>query len=87
MKSPIWENEKALKVWIWCLVKATHIERMQIVGQQKVLLQKGEFVFRQKEGKRRVTDVREYGLQVHKPIKRTKNVGHQIEQQIFSCKH
>lgn len=62
MKSPIWENEKALKVWIWCLVKATHIERMQIVGQQKVLLQKGEFVFRQKEGKRRVTDVREYGL-------------------------
>lgn len=62
MKSPIWENEKALKVWIWCLVKATHIERMQIVGQQKVLLQKGEFVFRQKEGKSRVTDVREYGL-------------------------
>lgn len=62
MKSPIWENEKALKVWIWCLVKATHIERMQIVGQQKVLLQKGEFVFRQKKGKPRVTDVREYGL-------------------------
>lgn len=62
MKSPIWENEKALKVWIWCLVKATHIERMQIVGQQKVLLQKGEFVFRQKEGEPRATDVREYGL-------------------------
>ena len=62
LKSPIWENEKALKVWIWCLVKATHIERIQLVGQQKVLLEKGQFVFRQKEGKRGVTDDREYGL-------------------------
>ena len=46
LKSPIWENEKALKVWIWCLVKATHIERTQLVGQQSVLLEKGQFVFR-----------------------------------------
>ena len=44
LKSPIWENEKALKVWIWCLVKATHEERIQLVGQQEVLLQKGQFV-------------------------------------------
>ena len=85
LKSPIWENEKALKVWIWCLVKATHIERIQLVGQQKVLLEKGQFVFRQKESKRGITDVREYGLQVHKSTKRAKNVTHQIEQQIFSC--
>lgn len=85
LKSPIWENEKALKVWIWCLVKATHEDRIQLVGQQKVLLEKGQFVFRQKEGERRTTDVRKYGLQVYKSIKRTKNVRHQIEQQIFSC--
>ncbi len=50
LKSPIWENEKVLKVWIWCLVKATHVERIQLVGQQSVLLEKGQFVFRQKEG-------------------------------------
>lgn len=62
LKSPIWENEKALKVWIWCLVKATHEDRIQLVGQQKVLLEKGQFVFRQKEGERRTTDVRKYGL-------------------------
>lgn len=49
VKSPIWDNEKALKVWIWCLVKATHIERIQLVGQQKVLLQKGEFIFGRKK--------------------------------------
>ena len=45
MKSPIWENEKALKIWIWCLLKATHEEREQLVGQQVVELKKGQFVF------------------------------------------
>jgi len=45
LKSPIFENEKALKIWIWCLLKATHIEREQLVGQQIVHLKKGQFVF------------------------------------------
>lgn len=44
LKSPIWENEKALKVWIWCLVKATHEEREQLVGKTVVKLEKGQFV-------------------------------------------
>lgn len=45
LKSPIWENEKALKIWLWCLLKATHIEREQLVGQQIIKLEKGQFVF------------------------------------------
>lgn len=45
LNSPIFENEKALKIWIWCLLKATHIEREQLVGQQIAKLKKGEFVF------------------------------------------
>ncbi|MCI8362241.1 MAG: hypothetical protein HFJ41_03780 [Clostridia bacterium] len=45
LKSPIFENEKALKIWIWCLLKATHIEREQLVGQQIVHLEKGQFIF------------------------------------------
>lgn len=45
LKSPIWENEKALKIWLWCLLKATHIEREQLVGQQIVHLEKGQFIF------------------------------------------
>lgn len=49
MKSPIWENEKALKIWIWCLLKATHEEREQLVGQQVVGLKKGQFVFGRKK--------------------------------------
>ena len=49
LKSPIWNNEKALKIWIWCLVKATHEDRMQLVGQQEVFLEKGQFVFGRKK--------------------------------------
>ena len=49
LNSPIFENEKALKIWIWCLLKATHKERLQLVGQQEVTLQKGQFVFGRKK--------------------------------------
>lgn len=40
LNSPIFENEKALKIWIWCLLKATHKEREQLVGQRIVSLKK-----------------------------------------------
>ena len=49
LNSPIFENEKALKIWIWCLLKATHKERVQLVGQQEVTLQKGQFIFGRKK--------------------------------------
>lgn len=49
LNSPIFENEKALKIWIWCLLKATHKERLQLVGQQEVNLQKGQFIFGRKK--------------------------------------
>ena len=49
LKSPIWDNEKALKIWIWCLLKATHTERRQLVGQQVVDLEKGQFIFGRKK--------------------------------------
>ena len=44
LDTPIWANEKALKVWIWCLIKATHKEREQLVGKQVAYLEKGQFV-------------------------------------------
>lgn len=40
----IFDNEKLLKVFIWCLLKATHKPHEQLVGRQKVLLQSGQFV-------------------------------------------
>ncbi len=47
--SPIFENEKGLKIWIWCLLKATHTDRNQLVGQQIVELKKGQFIFGRKK--------------------------------------
>lgn len=42
--SHIFQSEKLLKIWIWCLMKATHTERQQIVGRQKIKLEEGQFV-------------------------------------------
>ena len=49
LETPIWANEKALKVWIWCLIKATHKDREQLVGKQVTHLEKGQFVTRRKK--------------------------------------
>lgn len=43
--SPVFQNEKLLKVWIWCLLKASHTAHEEIVGLQKVYLEPGQFVF------------------------------------------
>ena len=49
LESPIFQNEKALKIWIWCLCKATHKEIDVLVGQQIVHLESGQFVFGRKK--------------------------------------
>ena len=49
LESEIFQNEKLLKVWIWCLLKATHKEHEQLVGMQRVKLNKGQFLFGRKK--------------------------------------
>ncbi|MEK4924138.1 DnaD domain protein [Cytobacillus sp. FSL R5-0569] len=49
MTSNIFQNEKLLKVFIYCLLKATHSEHQQIVGKQIVDLKPGQFVFGRKK--------------------------------------
>ncbi|WP_432355280.1 Replication protein O [Sporosarcina sp. A2] len=44
MDNPIYSNANMLKLWIHCLMKATHTEREQLVGNQMVHLEAGEFV-------------------------------------------
>lgn len=39
----IFDNEKLLKVFIWCLLKATHTGYEQLIGRQKVWLEPGQF--------------------------------------------
>ncbi|EQB34806.1 hypothetical protein M948_20715 [Virgibacillus sp. CM-4] len=43
--SPIFQNEKLLKVFVYCLLKATHSDHQQLVGKQTVSLKPGQFVF------------------------------------------
>lgn len=45
IESNVFHNEKLLKVWIWCLLKATHTEQRAIVGTQIVHLKPGQFIF------------------------------------------
>jgi hypothetical protein len=44
MCSPIWQDPYYLKIWMYCLMRATHKEHNQLVGNQIVTLQPGEFV-------------------------------------------
>jgi DnaD/phage-associated family protein len=44
IENPIWTDSQKLKLWMLCLLKATHKEYKQLVGDQVVLLKPGEFV-------------------------------------------
>ncbi len=45
LDNPVFQNERLLKVFIWCLLKATYKERDILVGLQCVKLQPGQFVY------------------------------------------
>ena len=49
LNSSTFKNEKLLKVWIYCLLKATHAEHDQLVGRQKVKLLPGQFIYGRKK--------------------------------------
>ncbi|MGG3737221.1 DnaD domain-containing protein [Aeribacillus pallidus] len=44
MHNPVWSDARLLKLWIYCLLKATHKDREQLVGLQKVNLKPGQFI-------------------------------------------
>lgn len=46
--SPIFSSEKGLKIWVWCLLKATHEGFSQYVGRSLIELQPGQFIFGRK---------------------------------------
>jgi len=48
LNSPIFSSEKGLKIWVWCLLKATHEGYEQYVGRSLVQINPGEFVFGRK---------------------------------------
>jgi DnaD/phage-associated family protein len=49
LASDVFQNEKLLKVFIYCLLKATHSEISQKVGRQTVELKPGQFIYGRKK--------------------------------------
>lgn len=41
----VFQNEKLLKVWIWCLFKATYKDRQVIMGNTVIDVKQGQFVY------------------------------------------
>ncbi|MCP3032600.1 DnaD domain protein [Halobacillus sp. A1] len=49
LHSEIFENEKMLKIFIYCLTKSSHKNTESRVGRQKVQLEPGQFIFGRKK--------------------------------------
>jgi len=44
MSSAIWSDANYLKLWIYCLLEASHKDRKQLVGNEMISLERGQFV-------------------------------------------
>ncbi len=44
MDSPVWSDSNYLKLWMYCLMRATHKEREVIAGNQVITLEPGQFI-------------------------------------------
>ncbi|MEK4303588.1 DnaD domain-containing protein [Oceanobacillus sp. FSL K6-0251] len=44
MDSPVWDDPNYLKLWMFCLMKATHKEREVLIGNQVITLEPGQFI-------------------------------------------
>ena len=44
LQNPIFDNPNLLKMWLWCLLKATHTEHKQLIGLEVIELKKGQFI-------------------------------------------
>ena len=42
--NPVWADSDKLKLWLMCLMKATHDEKTQVVGNQIIELKAGQFI-------------------------------------------
>lgn len=44
MDSPVWSDPHYLKIWMYCLMKASHKKREALVGNQVISLEPGQFI-------------------------------------------
>jgi len=50
LDSSVFDNPNLLKMWIWCLVKATHKDYTAMVGLEEVELKAGQFITGRSKG-------------------------------------
>lgn len=62
MDSPVWNDPYYLKLWIYCLMKATHKKRKVLLGNTPVELTNGQFV----TGRKSLAEELNDGLDKHK---------------------
>lgn len=44
LQKHIFKNEKILKVWVWCLLRANHSDQSETVGLKEVPIKPGQFI-------------------------------------------
>lgn len=44
LDSVVFQNEKALKIWVWCLLRTNHKEAVVLIGRQKITIKPGQFL-------------------------------------------
>ena len=44
LNHPIFESEKALKIWLWCLLRANFKQGEVLHGRKKLTVNVGEFI-------------------------------------------
>lgn len=49
INSAVFKNERLLKIWIWCLLKASHKKSETMIGNQLITIEKGQFIFGRKK--------------------------------------
>ncbi len=76
LDSRVWKNDKLFKLWVYCLLKATHrpcwVEVTTGRGKTEVLLQPGQFIF---GSKKTANDLGQKWQSTYKRLVKLKNMG------------
>lgn len=87
LNSNVFQNEKLLKIWIWCLLKATHQDYQQLIGNTFVDLKSGEFIFGRRAASEELNINPNTLYKNIKLLEKMRQFSHKKQQQIFYCKY
>jgi len=74
LDNPIFCNPDLLRLWIWCLLKATHKKHQQMVGLRVVELDPGQFIFGRKSASKELGYSENKTYRLLKTLEELKNI-------------